>query len=49
MNGDLLQAKSNLALKRLAAVGLIALDKYLPGQGPTEIGSDAGQNLSVAR
>ena len=25
MNGDLLQAKSNLALKRLAAVGLIAL------------------------
>ena len=30
-------------------VGLIAMDKYLPGQRPTEVGSDAGQNLSVAR
>ena len=32
-----------------APVGLIAMDKYLPGQRPTEVGSDAGQNLSVAR
>jgi len=30
-------------------VGLIAMDKYLPGQRPTAVGSDAGQNLSVAR
>jgi serine/threonine-protein kinase RsbW len=30
-------------------VGLILMDKYLPGQRPSEIGSDAGQNLSVAR
>ncbi|TFV81440.1 ATP-binding protein [Blastococcus sp. CT_GayMR20] len=30
-------------------VGLIAMDKYLPGQHPTEVGSGAGQNLSVAR
>jgi hypothetical protein len=25
------------------------MDKYLPGQRPTEVGSGAGQNLSVAR
>ena len=31
------------------AVGVIAMDKYLPGQRPTEVGSGAGQNLSVAR
>jgi serine/threonine-protein kinase RsbW len=30
-----------------SAVGLISMDKYLPGQHPTEV--DAGQNLSVAR
>jgi serine/threonine-protein kinase RsbW len=30
-------------------VVLIALDKYLPGQRPTDVGSQAGQNLSVAR
>jgi serine/threonine-protein kinase RsbW len=30
-------------------VGVIVMDKYLPGQRPTELGSDAGQNLSVAR
>jgi serine/threonine-protein kinase RsbW len=30
-------------------VGLIAMDKYLPGQRPTVVGSDAGQDLSVAR
>jgi serine/threonine-protein kinase RsbW len=30
-------------------VGVIAMDKYLPGQHPTEVGSGAGQNLSVAR
>jgi serine/threonine-protein kinase RsbW len=30
-------------------VGLIAMDKYLPGQRPPGVGSDAGQNLSVAR
>ena len=30
-------------------VGVIALDKYLPGQRPSDQGSDAGQNLSVAR
>ena len=30
-------------------VGVIVLDKYLPGQRPTEVGSGAGQNLSVAR
>jgi serine/threonine-protein kinase RsbW len=30
-------------------VGLIAMDKYLPGQRPTPVGSDAGQDLSVAR
>ena len=32
-----------------APVGVIAMDKYLPGQRPTELGSGAGQNLSVAR
>jgi serine/threonine-protein kinase RsbW len=32
-----------------APVGLILMDKYLPGQRPSELGSDAGQNLSVAR
>jgi serine/threonine-protein kinase RsbW len=31
-----------------APVGLIAMDKYLPGQHPTEVASGAGQNLSVA-
>jgi serine/threonine-protein kinase RsbW len=31
------------------SVGVIALDKYLPGQHPSDLGSDAGQNLSVAR
>jgi serine/threonine-protein kinase RsbW len=30
-------------------VGLIAMDKYLPGQHPSELGSGADQNLSVAR
>jgi serine/threonine-protein kinase RsbW len=30
-------------------VGLIAMDKYLPGQRPPGIGEGAGQNLSVAR
>jgi serine/threonine-protein kinase RsbW len=30
-------------------VGLIAMDKYLPGQGPSGSGNEAGQNLSVAR
>jgi serine/threonine-protein kinase RsbW len=30
-------------------VGLIAMDKYLPGQYPTEVGSAAGQNVSVAQ
>ena len=30
-------------------VGVIAMDKYLPGQRPSELGSGAGQNLSVAR
>jgi serine/threonine-protein kinase RsbW len=31
------------------SVGVIAMDKYLPGQRPDEVGSGAGQNLSVAR
>jgi serine/threonine-protein kinase RsbW len=30
-------------------VALIAMDKYLPGQRPSELASGAGQNLSVAR
>jgi serine/threonine-protein kinase RsbW len=30
-------------------VGLISMDKYLPGQHPTELGSGAGQNLSVVQ
>ena len=30
-------------------VGVISLDKYLPGQRPAEVGGGAGQNLSVAR
>jgi serine/threonine-protein kinase RsbW len=30
-------------------VGVIAMDKYLPGQRPAPVGSDAGQDLSVAR
>jgi serine/threonine-protein kinase RsbW len=30
-------------------VALIAMDKYLPGQHPDDLGSGAGQNLSVAR
>ncbi|MCW2740161.1 MAG: uncharacterized protein JWR45_583 [Blastococcus sp.] len=30
-------------------VGLISMDKYLPGQRPSDLGSGAGSNLSVAR
>jgi len=30
-------------------VAVIAMDKYLPGQHPSELASGAGQNLSVAR
>jgi serine/threonine-protein kinase RsbW len=30
-------------------VAVIAMDKYLPGQRPSPLGSGAGQNLSVAR
>jgi len=30
-------------------VGVITLDKYLPGQHPSDLGSGAGQNVSVAR
>ena len=30
-------------------VGLISMDKYLPGQRPTVVGSEADQDLSVAR
>ena len=30
-------------------VAVISMDKYLPGQGPTQVGNGAGQNLSVAR
>jgi serine/threonine-protein kinase RsbW len=30
-------------------VGLIAMDKYLPGQRPPGMGEDAGHDLSVAR
>ena len=30
-------------------VGIIVLDKYLPGQHPFDFGSGAGQNVSVAR
>ena len=30
-------------------VGLILMDKYLPGQRPSEVGNDAGRDLSVAR
>jgi serine/threonine-protein kinase RsbW len=32
-----------------APVGLIAMDKYLPGQRPIQVGSEAGQKLSVAQ
>lgn len=32
-----------------APVAVISLAKYLPGQRPAEMGSDPGQNLSVAR
>jgi serine/threonine-protein kinase RsbW len=32
-----------------APVGVIVMDKYLPGQRPTGVESGAGQNLSVAR
>ena len=32
-----------------ASVAVIAMDKYLPGQRPSDVGSGAGQNLSVAR
>ena len=30
-------------------VGLITMDKYLPGQRPGEVANEAGRNLSVAR
>jgi len=30
-------------------VGVIAMDKYLPGHHPADVGSGAGQDLSVAR
>ena len=30
-------------------VGLISMDKYLPGQRPADVGSEAGENVSVAR
>jgi serine/threonine-protein kinase RsbW len=30
-------------------VGVIEMDKYLPGQRPSDLGSGAGQNFSVAR
>jgi serine/threonine-protein kinase RsbW len=30
-------------------VGLIAMDKFLPGQRPPAVGSDAGETFSVAR
>ncbi len=32
-----------------APVGVISMDKYLPGQRPSEVGSAAGQNVSVSR
>ena len=32
-----------------APVAVISLDKYLPGQRPAGVGSDSGQNFSVAR
>jgi serine/threonine-protein kinase RsbW len=32
-----------------APVGVITMDKYLPGQRPSDAGSGAGQGLSVAR
>jgi serine/threonine-protein kinase RsbW len=32
-----------------APVAVIAMDKFLPGQRPSALGSGAGQNLSVAR
>jgi serine/threonine-protein kinase RsbW len=32
-----------------APVALIAMDKFLPGQRPSDVASGAGQNLSVAR
>jgi serine/threonine-protein kinase RsbW len=32
-----------------APVGVIAMDKFLPGQRPAAVESEAGQNLSVAR
>ena len=32
-----------------APVGVISMDKYLPGQRPDRAASGAGQNLSVAR
>jgi serine/threonine-protein kinase RsbW len=32
-----------------APVAVIAMDKFLPGQRPSDLGSGAGQNLSVAR
>jgi len=30
-------------------VAVISMDKFLPGQRPAEFGSEAGQNISVAR
>jgi hypothetical protein len=30
-------------------VALISMDKFLPGQRPSEAGSAAGQSVSVAR
>jgi serine/threonine-protein kinase RsbW len=30
-------------------VGVIAMDKYLPGQHPSDLGSGAGRNVSVSR
>ncbi|MGY2085405.1 ATP-binding protein [Blastococcus sp. SYSU DS0539] len=32
-----------------APVAVISLEKYLPGQHPTEVGGGPGQNLTVAR
>jgi serine/threonine-protein kinase RsbW len=30
-------------------VAVISMDKFLPGQRPAEVGSEAGQNIPVAR
>jgi serine/threonine-protein kinase RsbW len=32
-----------------SAVAVISMDKYLPGQRPADVGSDAGQSIPVAR